>query len=100
MTKTWAAIPDFWRNAAVSTILLCGIAGIQSARNFLFHLPHGQFPSRIIGIMRSHVIMYNPAVTGYYEILFAKTRGINGIEAIRPKEWTFRVARMQPNVPG
>jgi lysophospholipase L1-like esterase len=100
MRRAWRRLPAFWRDAALGTMILGAMAGAEAAANVVFRLPHGQSLSRALGILRSEVILYNPAVTGYYEALFARDRKTSGKDPRRPTDRSFRMMRLTPGVEG
>src|SRR5579872_2136884 len=101
MKTLWGTMPSFWRDVVSTVVILCGVAGVESGGSIVYALPHGSFPARIIGVMRSQALLENPGVTGYYERLFAATpMAAAKTTAHRIIDRSFRIVRLKPNLKG
>lgn len=92
----------FWRDAVLTGITLAGLAILQSSATTIYTMPHGRFSARMIELMGSRAILYNPGVLGYYERIF-NTKGRTAEDHVI---WSgsgrvydpYRIYRLKPNL--
>jgi lysophospholipase L1-like esterase len=89
-------------------VTLTVLVALAWAMPAMYTAPQTRFPAKLVQLMSSRAVLYNPGVTGYYERLFSETHPMY----LSPKEFdvwaqgkpaniynrTFRIKRFRPNL--